>query len=66
MTLNEYLNNQPFGFKKQFANEMGITSTWLGLISQNKKRPSASLAKQIERATNRVVRAKTLRPDLFN
>lgn len=47
------------------ADYLGITLTWLGLIMHKKRKPSAALAVKIEKATQGLVTAKELRPDLF-
>jgi len=65
MTLEDWFKLQPYGAKKLFAEELGITPTWLGLILAGRKKCSAALAKAIEKETRRMVKAKTLRPDLF-
>jgi DNA-binding transcriptional regulator YdaS (Cro superfamily) len=65
MTLEEYFKDEPFGAKKEMAQYLGITQTWLGLLINRKRRPSPYLAKSIEKATQGLVPAKELRPDLF-
>ena len=47
------------------AEYLGITPTWLGLLIRKARRPSPELAKKIEKATQKLVTAKELRPDLF-
>lgn len=66
MNLEDYFKDEPYGAKKEFAEFFGITPTWLSLLISRKRRPSAVLAKQIERATHQLVTAKELRPDLFD
>lgn len=66
MTLIEYFKDEPYGAKKEMADYLGITPTWLGLLMHKARKPSAELAKQIERATQGLVPAKELRPDLFD
>jgi DNA-binding transcriptional regulator YdaS (Cro superfamily) len=66
MDLKKYFSDEPYGAKTEFAKHFGITPTWLSLLISKKKRPSAALAKWIERDTQRVVTAKELRPDLFD
>ena len=39
---------------------------WLGLLLRDARKPSPELAKKIERATQGLVPAKQLRPDLFD
>lgn len=66
MHLREYFKDEPYGAKKEMADYLGITPTWLGLLIRKAKRPSALLAKKIEKATQGLVSAKELRPDLFD
>lgn len=66
MDLKEYFKGEPHGSKKEMADYLGITPTWLGLLMRKVRRPSAELAKKIEKATQGLVTAKELRPDLFS
>lgn len=66
MTLHDYFTEEPYGAKKEMADYLGITPTWLGLLIRKARRPSAELAKRIEKATQGLVPASELRPDLFN
>jgi DNA-binding transcriptional regulator YdaS (Cro superfamily) len=66
MNLREYFKDEPYGAKKEMADYLGITPTWLGLLIRKAKRPSAQLTKKIEKATQGLVSAKELRPDLFD
>jgi len=66
MNLKQYFKDEPHGAKKEMAEYLGITQTWLGLLIKREKQPSATLAKKIERATQGLVTAKELRPDLFD
>jgi DNA-binding transcriptional regulator YdaS (Cro superfamily) len=66
MTLIEYFKDEPYGAKKEMADYLGITPTWLGLLMHKQRKASAELAKKIERATQGLVPAKELRPDLFD
>lgn len=66
MKLKQYFKDEPYGSKKEMADYLGITLTWLGLIMHKKRKPSAALAKKIESATQGLVTAKELRPDLFD
>lgn len=66
MNLKEYFKDEPYGAKKEMAEFLGITPTWLGLLIRKARRPSAVLAKKIEKATQGLVTARELRPDLFN
>lgn len=65
MDLKGYFKTFPRGAKRQLAESLGITPTWLGLLISKKRKPSATLAKAIEKATKKMVSAKKLRPDLF-
>ncbi len=66
MTLKEYFKGEPYGAKKEMAQYLGITPTWLGLLLRKSRQPSPELAKKIERATQGLVSAHDLRPDLFD
>ena len=66
MNLKEYFAGEPYGSKKEMADYLGITPTWLGLLITQVKRPSPLLSKKIEKATVGLVTAKELRPDLIN
>jgi len=65
MNLKQYFQDEPYGAKKEMADHLGITQTWLGLLIRKAKRPSPKLAIKIEEATQGLVTAKELRPDLF-
>lgn len=65
MNLKTYFKQQPYGSKSIFAEKLGITPTWLGLLIRKARRPSPELAKRIEKATHYAVTARELRPDLF-
>lgn len=47
------------------SHTLGITKTWLSLLINGSKKPSAKLAIAIEKYTDGVVKRKDLRPDLF-
>jgi DNA-binding transcriptional regulator YdaS (Cro superfamily) len=66
MHLKQYFASEPYGSKKEMAIYLGITQTWLGLLIRKARRPSPQLAKRIEVATQKLVTAKELRPDLFD
>lgn len=66
MNLKEYFKDEPYGSKKEMAEYLGITQTWLGLLIKKAAKPSPELAKRIERATQGLVTAQELRPDLFD
>lgn len=65
MNLRQYFKNEPYGSKKEMAQRLGITQTWLGLLISKTRRPSPELAKRIEKMTKGQVTAHDLRPDLF-
>ena len=64
MNLKEYFIDEPHGSKKEMAEYLGISPTWLGLIMRGKK-PSPMLAKKIEKATQGLVTARELLPEIF-
>ncbi len=66
MNLKQYFKDEPYGAKKEMAEYLEITPTWLGLLIRTARRPSPELAKKIEKATQGLVTAKELRPDIFN
>jgi DNA-binding transcriptional regulator YdaS (Cro superfamily) len=66
MNLKQYFKDEPYGSKKEMADHLGITQTWLGLLIRKARRPSFVLARKIEKATEGLVTAKELRPDLFD
>jgi DNA-binding transcriptional regulator YdaS (Cro superfamily) len=66
MDLKDYFVGEPYGSKKEMADHLGITLTWLGLLMRKVRRPSPELAKRIELATQGLVTAKELRPDIFD
>ena len=65
MNLKQYFKDEPLGSKKEMAEYLGITPTWMALLISKRRRPSPYLAKKIEKATQGLVTAKELRPDLF-
>lgn len=65
MTLTEYFSSEPRGAKVEMAEYLGITVTYMSLLIHGKRRPSLPMALAIERATQDLVTAKELRPDLF-
>ena len=66
MTLVEYFKTEPYGSKKEMAEFIGVSPTWLGLLLNGTRKPSAKLAKKIEKATQGLVKREELRPDLFD
>ena len=65
MDLQEYFKNEPYGAKKEMADHLKITPTWMSLLIRKTRKPSAKLSREIEKATQGLVTAKELRPDLF-
>ena len=66
MNLKQYFRDEPFGAKKEMADYLGISPTWLSLLISKSRQPSPELAKKIQKATQGLVTAKELRPDLFD
>lgn len=65
MTLQEYFADQKRGTKAKFAEDLGITRTWLSLLIAQSVLPSAELAVRIEKLTKKKVKRSELRYDLF-
>ena len=65
MELKEYFDNQPRGAKKKVADQLGITTIWLGMLIHKRKKASAKLCKELEKYTNGAVTRKDIRPDIF-
>lgn len=65
MTLKQYFAGEPHGAKKEMAQCLGVSPTWLSLIINGSRKPSATLAIKIDEATKGLVPASMLRPDLF-
>ena len=65
MTLQEYFADKERGAKAKFAEDLGITRTWLSLLIAQSVLPSAELAVRIEKLTKRKVKRSELRYDLF-
>lgn len=65
MTLIKYFKGKPRGSKVELARKLGISKTWMALIINGQKSPSAVLSAEIERATRGLVTRNDLRPDLF-
>ena len=66
MNLKKYFKDEPFGSKKEMADYLGISPTQLALIINQNRKVSPQLAKKIEKATQGLVTAKELRPDIFS
>jgi DNA-binding transcriptional regulator YdaS (Cro superfamily) len=65
MTLNEYFQQLPRGSKTKLAKAVNVSKTWLALVINGHRIPSAELSVDIERATKGKVTRKELRPDIF-
>jgi DNA-binding transcriptional regulator YdaS (Cro superfamily) len=65
MTLQEYFADKERGAKAKFAEDLGITRTWLSLLIAHSVLPSAELAVRIEKLTKKKVKRSELRYDLF-
>lgn len=65
MTLAQYFQGEPHGAKKEMADYLGISPTWLSLLISGRRKPSPPLARKIEKATQGLVPAHVTRPDLF-
>jgi len=65
MNLKEYFKEEPKGAINEMAEFLGISPTWLSLIIHGRRKPSPKLAIAIEKATQKLVFRKDLRPDLF-
>lgn len=60
MTLQEFFASKPRGHMTLMAEHLGITKTWLSLITNGHRNPSPMLAKQIEMYTKGKVKRKDL------
>jgi DNA-binding transcriptional regulator YdaS (Cro superfamily) len=65
LTLAQYFHGEPHGAKREMADYLGISPTWLSLLISGKRKPSPPLARKIEKATQGLVPAYITRPDLF-
>jgi DNA-binding transcriptional regulator YdaS (Cro superfamily) len=65
MTLEEFFSDKPRGAKIELARKLGISKTWMSLLTSGRKVPSAELSHSIERNTGGKVKRADLRPDLF-
>ena len=65
MNLRQYFKQEPYGAKKEFAQKIEITQTYLGMLIKKTRKPSPALSVKIEKATKGLVTAKELRPDIF-
>lgn len=65
MTLQQWFANQPRGAQKRLAGACGVSPTWMTLITNGHRTPSAELAALIHQLTHGLVSREELRPDLF-
>jgi DNA-binding transcriptional regulator YdaS (Cro superfamily) len=65
MNLVEYFQQLPRGSKTKLAKTVNVSKTWLALVINGHRIPSAELSVDIERATKGKVTRKELRPDIF-
>ena len=65
MTLQEYFATKPRGAKIELARLVGISKTWMSLLTNGHDICSAEVAVLIERHTKGAVTRKELRPDIF-
>ena len=65
MTLEEYFSTEPWGAKQEMARYLGITQNYLSMLITGKRRPGSAMTLSIHRATQGLVSAHELRPDLF-
>jgi DNA-binding transcriptional regulator YdaS (Cro superfamily) len=65
MTLRDFFNGQPRGAASKLAVRVGVTPTWMALITNGLRKPSLRLAVEIEKATDGAVTRQELRPDVF-
>jgi DNA-binding transcriptional regulator YdaS (Cro superfamily) len=65
MTLEEFFVDKPRGSKVKFAKAVRISKTWMALIINGHRQPSAELAVDIEKESKGKVTRKELRPDIF-
>jgi DNA-binding transcriptional regulator YdaS (Cro superfamily) len=65
MTLQEFFRDKPRGAQIELARKLGISKTWMSLLTSGREVPSPELAHAIERFTKGAVTRQVLRPDLF-
>ena len=65
MTLQEFFSTQPRGAISRMAVQLGVSRTWLSLITNGHASPSPVMCSMIERLTKAQVKRKVLRPDIF-
>lgn len=65
MTLQNYLASLARGEKKRFAHQINVSSSFLRQMETGKSKVPPIRAKQIEEATNGIVKKEDMRPDLW-
>lgn len=65
MTLLDYFKEEPMGAVNEMAAYLGICPSYMSLLIHGKRKPSATLAKKIEKATQGLIKREVLRPDIF-
>jgi DNA-binding transcriptional regulator YdaS (Cro superfamily) len=65
MTLQEYFTTQPRGAISRMAVQLGVSRTWLSLITNGHASASPIMCAMIERLTKGKVKRKVIRPDIF-
>jgi DNA-binding transcriptional regulator YdaS (Cro superfamily) len=65
MDLKTYFLEEPRGARKEMADYLEITPTWMSLLIHKKVKPSPELAIRIEKATQKLVSRRELLPDIF-
>ena len=55
MDLKTYFLEEPRGARKEMADYLEITPTWMSLLIHKKVKPSPELAIRIEKATQKLV-----------
>ena len=65
MTLLDYFKEEPLGAVNEMAEHLGICASYMSLLIHGRRKPSGTLAKKIEKATQGLVTREVLRPDIF-
>ena len=65
MTLTEFFEDKPRGAKIAMARKLGLSKTWMSLVTTGRALASPGLCVAIELYTKGQVTRKTLRPDIF-
>lgn len=65
MTLKEWFASQPRGTQTELAKKLGVSKTWMTLVTNGHQAPGPELAVMIHQLTGGAVTREELRPDLF-